>query len=176
MLRPSALVKLLLCSLLCAELNAFAMDGKKDACNIIRQSYSRIIQSAFTMTICLLPMQPASAVPTFDELIRSQNIEVMAYNPSLSDTDAFKQLPRQKAYTGAVKELMDLQEMQDTRLSACEDKGKFWEQCFMYGQSNDGISPVKNKFGEDRGRMDNQLISPTAALNPPSDSTKIPTW
>ena len=96
---PSALVKLLLCSLLCAELNAFAMDGKKDACSNIRQS-SRIIQSAFTMTICLLPLQPASAVPPFDELIRPQK-------------------------AGAVKELMDLQELQDTRLSACEDKGKF---------------------------------------------------
>ena len=83
-------------------------------------------------------------------------------------------LPRQRVLSGAVKELKDLQDLQDDRLNACHDKGKYWEQCFMYGQS-DGVN-VGSADEDSRGRMDYQLISPVGSLNLPSNTNKIPTW
>ena len=35
----------------------------------------------------------------------------------------------------ARKELSDLKNLQDSRLDLCADKGKNWEQCFMFGES-----------------------------------------
>lgn len=35
----------------------------------------------------------------------------------------------------ARKELVDLKNLQDSRLDICADKGRNWEQCFMYGES-----------------------------------------
>ena len=53
----------------------------------------------------------------------------------------------------------------------------------MFGESEDGIKSSGSggasggiRGGPDRGRMDNQLISPVGAMNMPSDQKKIPTW
>ena len=113
------------------------------------------------------PLEPAHAAPFNETPLLPAGI-----NYKLSDSDAFKRLPRQPVLSGAVKELKDLQDLQDSRLNACEDKGKFWEQCFMYGQSDVDVRIP----GEDRGRMDSQLISPMGALNAPANARKIPTW
>merc|ERR1712127_233923 len=90
----------------------------------------------------------------------------------LPEMDAFRTLRREPILSGAVKELRKLQDLQDSRLRACEEKGEFWEQCFMYGQDDDGIDVA----GENRGRMDSQLISPVGSINPASSASKIPTW
>ena len=36
----------------------------------------------------------------------------------------------------AMKQLIDLQNLQDERLDQCVDKGLDWEQCFMFGNSS----------------------------------------
>ena len=128
------------------------------------------VAAAAFMLACWYPLD-ASAAPFIDmpNPAASKVTENSGY--SLSDTAAFKLLPRQPVLSGAVKELRDLQDLQDDRLAACADKGQMWEQCFMYGQS-DGVE-VR---GADEGRMDYQLISPVGSLNLPQDTKKIPTW
>lgn len=132
---------------------------------------------AMILVITLHPLEPASAAP-FNEFPLLPNPTttkaVSSPNYSLSESDAFKMLRREPILSGAVKEIHDLQDLQDDRLKQCEDKGIYWEQCFMYGQS-DGVE-VSGATDEDRGRMDYQLISPVGSLNLPSNTKKIPTW
>mmetsp|Transcript_18346 Transcript_18346/g.39659 ORF Transcript_18346/g.39659 Transcript_18346/m.39659 type:complete len:191 (+) Transcript_18346:77-649(+) len=170
--------------LLCSKSNAFSGGGKGDGAmpalrrlpKAKRENLDNYPQwhlaAAFMLALCQ-PLEPALAAP-FNELPLMPSTKVTSspgYN--LPDSDAFKMLRKQPQFSGAVKELMDLQELQDSRLDACEEKGKYWEQCFMYGQ-NDGIDVSGG--GSDRGRMDNQLVSPFGSLNPPPDVKKIPTW
>ncbi|KAL7548828.1 hypothetical protein ACHAWF_012080 [Thalassiosira exigua] len=134
---------------------------------------------AVALVLLCATADPASAEP-FDERIPSpiptgSSAPAAGSGRGLADTDAFKMLPRKPAYSGAVKELMDLRDLQDARLDACADKGKFWEQCFMYGQS-DGVDVDAPGSGGVGGRMDNQLISPVGSLEPPRETRKIPTW
>lgn len=133
----------------------------------------QVLPAALMLASCQ-PPEPASAAP-FGEypLLTIPSSSKVAPNQSynLPDTDAFKMLRREPRLSGAVKELKELQELQDNRLEACEDKGIFWEQCFMYGQ-RDGISVAE----ETTGRMDNQLVSPVGSLEVPAETRKIPTW
>lgn len=95
---------------------------------------------------------------------------------NLADTDAFKKLPLERTYSGAIKEIRDQQDLQDDRLHECATKGKDWEQCFWFGQSNDGDYTI-TADGSYRGRMDSQLVSPAGILTSnPTESNKIPTW
>ncbi len=136
---------------------------------------------AFMLVVSCPSAEPASAAP-FNDFPLSQFAGVPTPSSkannglNLSDTDAFKKLPRQPSYSGAVKELRDLQDLQDSRLAACQDKGIYWEQCFMFGESTDGVDVSIAASEETRGRLDYQLISPVGSLNPPSNSKKIPTW
>ena len=117
------------------------------------------------------PLETASAAPFNEFPILPNPSSSAKVVPNISDTNAFKMLPREP---GAVKEIKDLQELQDSRLDACVEKGKFWEQCFMYGQSDVKVETADGRY---KGRMDEQLISPMGALDPPSDhQNKIPTW
>lgn len=128
-------------------------------------------QSVPTIILALsLPLDPASAAAA---LPITQN-QLSSTEIPLSKSEAFKMLPRQPQLSGALKEIRDLQELQDSRLAACEEKGQYWEQCFMFGQSEGGVDATTS--GTDRGRMDYQLITPAGALNPPSDVRKVPTW
>lgn len=101
------------------------------------------------------------------EYIPVQSSTVTTSNPSynLSETVAFKMLKREPVYSGTVKEIKDLQDLEDSRLAACEEKGIFWEQCFVFGEND----------GERRGPKD--AMSPAGSRNHHSDrSTKVPTW
>eukprot|EP00804_Cyclotella_cryptica_P020973 CCRYP_009298-RA/>CCRYP_009298-RA protein AED:0.37 eAED:0.37 QI:0/-1/0/1/-1/1/1/0/165 len=62
----------------------------------------------------------------------------------LVDSNAFKLLPREPRLTRPDKELRDLKDLQDSRLDVCADRGIFWEQCFMFGQSGGGIDENGN--------------------------------
>lgn len=87
-------------------------------------------------------------------------------NYNLSETNAFKMLQREPVYSGAVKELKDLQNFEDSRLATCEESGIFWEQCFMYG---------KNYEGNGEGK-EYHLVPPTNDKRQEKDKKMIPTW
>ena len=183
---PILLHILILLSNLIAESNAFSLDrlNKKyrnknldiERNSIKTQSwrFAPVFISVATLTLGY-PIQSASAsMSPFNNNASSQVVEVVAAN--LADTDAFKKLPLEKTYSGAIKEIRDQQDLQDDRLHECATKGKDWEQCFWFGQSNDGEYTI-TADGSYRGRMDSQLVSPAGILNtPPTESNKIPTW
>lgn len=92
-----------------------------------------------------------------------------------------------------MRELTELQELQDARLDACADRGTLWEQCFMFGDSaSDGGSGggTKAKKGATnlQNGLDYQYLSPVGALEsgesgndqqqPPPGRPKprVPTW
>ncbi|KAL7468210.1 hypothetical protein ACHAXS_008436 [Conticribra weissflogii] len=140
-----------------------------------------------SMILLLQPLSPirASAIPN-DGI--SSAISSTKFT-KLSQTKEFQMLPRENTGLSpsislplkeAIKELKDLQDLQDERLDMCADRGVFWEQCFMFGERDEGMTVRNNESRlthEDvRGRMDNQLISPMGALNPPMEQRKIPTW
>mmetsp|Transcript_44888 Transcript_44888/g.54364 ORF Transcript_44888/g.54364 Transcript_44888/m.54364 type:complete len:248 (+) Transcript_44888:152-895(+) len=100
----------------------------------------------------------------------------------LSDTEMFRSLRRELPVSKAVREIEDLKDLQDARLDACADRGVFWEQCFMFGESG-GV----DRKDERRRGLDNQLLSPVGVLEPGmasggvktrgnGGSNKIPTW
>lgn len=111
-----------------------------------------------------IPSLTLSEYPSMQRLTVTRTVP----NYNLSETDAFKSLRREPTYSGAMKELKDLQNLEDSRLASCEEKGIFWEQCFMYGQSN----------GERGSRKNERMISPSGSLNPSNENNKVmaPTW
>ncbi len=75
----------------------------------------------------------------------------------------------------ARKELNKLKELEDSRLDLCADKGKNWEQCFMFGESNTIQSEKKLPV--------NVQVGPTKAVNDEARgatknriSNSPPTW
>ena len=119
----------------------------------------------------------------------------------LSESEAFQRLRREPPRTRAMRELTELQELQDARLDACADRGALWEQCFMFGDSasasdsssGGGGGGTKAKRGATnlQNGLDYQYLSPIGALeNGESSSgnndqqlplsgrpkTKVPTW
>ena len=88
-----------------------------------------------------------------------------------------------------LKELQALKDLQDDRLDQCADRGIFWEQCFMYGESSSesitkyGTKARTSKFSDInqkiRNGLDYQMISPLGAMEPEnSDIARRmpPTW
>ena len=118
----------------------------------------------------------------------------------LSESEAFQRLRREPPTTRAMRELTELQALQDARLDACADRGTLWEQCFMFGDSasdrsgsDDGGGGTKAKRGATnlQNGLDYQYLSPTGALEsgerssgnndqqlplPGRPKTKVPTW
>ena len=119
----------------------------------------------------------------------------------LSETEAFQKLRREPPTTRSLRELTQLQDLQDARLDACADRGTLWEQCFMFGdsESNGGSSGsgggggsggTKAKKGATnlRNGLDYQYLSPVGALESGNNSdqpvspastrpkTTVPTW
>ena len=129
------------------------------------------------ITLSTQQAQPASAMPT--EGTPKSFIEVVSSAPyKLSDSPAFKLLPREMQKSTAVKQLQDLRDLQDSRLDQCADRGIYWEQCFFMGES-EGVSAVEKVIfgkGEDQSGIDSQFISPVGAFNPPPEKKSIPTW
>jgi hypothetical protein len=76
-----------------------------------------------------------------------QTIANSASSYKLSDSTAFQMLPREPTITKSAKELRDLKELEDRRLDRCADKGMFWEQCFIFGES-DSLDDGRNDDGE----------------------------
>ena len=108
----------------------------------------------------------------------------------LSETEAFQNLRRDPPTTRALRELSELQELQDARLDACADRGALWEQCFMFGDSasdggGGGGTKAKKGSGNLQNGLDYQYLSPIGVLEsgdsgsqqqPNRPKTKIPTW
>jgi len=78
-----------------------------------------------------------------------------------------------------MKEIKDLQNLQDDRLDLCVERGVDWEQCFMFGTGGTSDTMTEDSSGKVNNSQDYQLISPTGALEPSggeSRRNKIPTW
>lgn len=177
-MKPSIWLMQLQAFLICSTSNAFIGCGKerRGVSAVKTQQLTWQLAPAIISALCQ-PLEPASAAPfTETPTLPFSSTSKVTPNPAfiMPETDAFKLLRREPRLTGAVKELKDQQDMQDSRLSACEEKGKFWEQCFMYGQSENGVDVIVD--AKERGRMDPQLISPVSSFNPSSGTAKIPTW
>lgn len=129
--------------------------------------------SAVLFLSCWMQIESASAV-----IPMSATTTFATSTPfRIADSTAFKLLPREAPLTKAVKELNDLRDLEDYRLDACAERGVFWEQCFFLGESDDGVvSSEGMQGGAARMRYDSQLLSPSGALNPPKEQSKIPTW
>lgn len=96
----------------------------------------------------------------------------------------------------ALQELNKLKDLQDSRLEQCADTGIFWEQCFLYGESegmevggSDALimskkaeagGPVEkmgSKELEEKLRLTpNLALDPMALPNTSPQKSKIPTW
>lgn len=131
-----------------------------------------------TLLITLSTQQvlPASAMPA--EGIAKNFVEVSSSPYKLSDSPAFKLLPREMQKSTVVKQLQDLKDLQDSRLDQCADRGIYWEQCFFMGES-EGVSAIDKVIfgkGDDQSGIDPQFISPVGAMNPPPEKKSIPTW
>ena len=111
------------------------------------------------MILAALPAEDVRAVPVFQSTTQSVSYK-------LSDSNAFKLLPREPTRTKSAKELQDLKELEDDRLDKCVDKGIFWEQCFIFGESD--------KNGDDSMRTDN--VNRMQKGTVPARKTVIPTW
>jgi len=114
----------------------------------------------------------------------------------IADTEAFQRLRRlqEQPLSRGMKEKRDLENLQDDRLKLCEERGVFWEQCFMFGSggvsagdsSDTGSISKMIRDEDDSSNIENgndyQIISPMGALEPNSSGSglgttqKIPTW
>lgn len=113
-----------------------------------------------------LSTQPAIAVDVSSEQYSLQTIP-------LSQAQAFQTLPREDARqirsllvpSPTRKKIQDLKGLQDARLDSCADRGVYWEQCFMFGDTS-----VESRDTTTAGRNVNaqQGVSTT--------NRKPPTW
>ncbi|GFH46540.1 predicted protein [Chaetoceros tenuissimus] len=98
--------------------------AKKTQESVELERKERFVCSA--AAILLFTSQPVEAADFFtraNEQFQSSNNLVIPQN-----YDARKKT--------AMKQLIDLQNLQDERLDQCVDKGIDWEQCFMFGNSS----------------------------------------
>ncbi len=112
---------LLMLSLTCAGIlcHAFVQTVPPCSCHDV---------TAITMIPLWQPYYETTSL-TFSAYPSTQR-SIVIPNYKLSETSAFKVLRREP-----VSELKDLKDLEDSRLALCEEKGIFWEQCFIYGQS-----------------------------------------
>lgn len=83
----------------------------------------------------------------------------------------------------ALKEFQALKDLQDDRLAKCADRGLFWEQCFMYGETSERRTGIFRKSSvidqKLKDGLDYQLISPMGAIESENTGRKNsmpPTW
>jgi len=95
------------------------LDIERNNINAKRWQLVPVFISAATLTLGY-PVQSASA-NIFNNNVPNEVVEVVAAN--LADTDAFKKLPLERTYSGAIKEIRDQQDLQDDRLHECATKG-----------------------------------------------------
>mmetsp|Transcript_26860 Transcript_26860/g.79392 ORF Transcript_26860/g.79392 Transcript_26860/m.79392 type:complete len:221 (-) Transcript_26860:82-744(-) len=132
-------------------------------------SAATTLASALLLSLAVLSSPPAAAAAD------------LSLPPPLAQTDAFRSLRRERPVDRAVREINDLRDLQDSRLATCEDKGVFWEQCFMFGLGGEQGTKARSGGGVAENRMDYQLVSPTGALNPTpgtsgGERVRPPTW
>jgi len=145
--------------------------------NILPPQKNTIAPILFSFSILLtLPLQsgaidvgtPSSLSPLF-HLFDKKSAPLQ--QQELVDTYAFQRLPKE-TQLDALKDLMD------SRMDRCIERGEYWEQCFMFGESDGGSRAIlegdKTKPRIMNG-LDYQLISPMGAINP-SEGKKPPTW
>ena len=146
-----------------------------------------------------LPSHASDASPSD---ITASILRRQIVSTKLSETEAFQNLRREPPTTRALRELTQLQDLQDARLDACADRGTLWEQCFMFGdsESNGGGSSGGGGAGGSGGTkakkgatnlqngLDYQYLSPVGALESGNNSdqpaspastrpkTTVPTW
>lgn len=144
----------------------------------------------FLSLFVLFSVPPYSSYAMMNTPSEYSTAALFTSNPKLLDSEAFKNLRREKPQTKAMRDINDLKQLQDDRLDQCADKGEFWEQCFMFGESSninndansgqqDGTRAKKGLGNSEwRNGLDYQLISPTGAIQPGSSRGKTgpPTW
>lgn len=175
---------LLLFGTLCVDTTtgfAFGSTGKTLRLTLATQKkgddWAKIVHFVSVMGCLLFPFESIALDFNSSILLNnasSKNVETGLMK--LANTEAFRNLRRELPTTRAIREINALKDFQDLRLEKCVDRGIFWEQCFMFGESNwqkDGTNHVNE--------MDYQFISPTGALNPGTSAvnklkTNIPTW
>ena len=122
--RISLLLHIVILSSLIAVSNAFSLDRlnkkhrnrnldiERNSINAKRWQVVSVVSLA-TLTLGY-PVQSASAIAIspFNNNASNQVVEVVAAN--LADTDAFKKLPLERTYSGAIKEIRDQQDLQGT--------------------------------------------------------------
>lgn len=93
----------------------------------------------------------------------------------LSESKEFQSLRREPKLPPGRQQIRDLQDLQDSRLEQCANRGVFWEQCFMFGESGSYLPKEKQ---DDRGGKlnivyDNESLSPRDTLKRP-ESESVP--
>jgi len=92
------------------------LDIERNNINAKRWQLVPIVSLTLTLTLGY-PVQSVSAISTFNNNASNQVLDVVAAN--LADTDAFKKLPLEKTYSGAIKEIRDQQDLQGTIKFEC---------------------------------------------------------
>lgn len=84
------------------------------------------------------------------------------------DASFFQQPSKDPLRVKALKELNDLKKLQDSRLELCVERGRDWEQCFFYKDSQS--SPVKkvNQPKPQKATIDNSVMDEPRTKKPPT--------
>lgn len=174
----------LTCSLILCNTDAFSARHNRPINNRGRKSTEELqhplrVFAIPTLIVSLFLQSglPAAAVINEGGCFINDSVEIISLY-KLSDSTAFKLLPRETQKSTSVKKLQDLKDLQDSRLAKCADRGVYWEQCFMFGESDsvNSIEKVVTGKGQGQSGIDHQLISPIGALHHSSEIKTIPTW
>lgn len=126
--------------------------------------YQRIVPIVLCITITPLPNCHSSDAYAATTIGATSFPEAKSPFYKLSNSDAFKLLPREPTFTKSQRDLRDLKQFEDERLDQCVEKGIFWEQCFLFGQKDDSNHHHRSS-GSDR---DDPVVH--------SFKSTIPTW
>lgn len=119
--------------------------------------------------LLIFPPQPSLAIDISPEQYSLQTMP-------LPRSKAFQSLPREDSRqiksllfpAPTKKEIQDLKDMQDKRLDICAERGVYWEQCFIFGDT--GLDADSNTASSSLGRILNAKDSDSGA------NRKPPTW
>lgn len=124
---------------------------------------------SFVSIVVLETPEPASATTTITSIDTNGGT-------SIADTPAFRLLPRRRE-SAAVKQLIDIAELQDEMLTRCIDRGEYWEQCFFSGMRDDSKG-IDYQWGSPEAALEMPQQQPlsSSSSSSPSSRQKLPTW
>ena len=98
-----------------------------------------LLASSFSLLFIFAFQDPAYAyTSSFDETFFPNSQPTTTTTSSKYYKNVIINDPKIKAR----KQVRELQELQDSRLDICADKGENWEQCFMFGESPDSYNDI----------------------------------